>query len=331
MSSELLTQEELDALLDAVREGAVPTAPGEPGRSARLGEGRRVQPYDFRRPSRLSMEQTRTLQRLHEKVGEVMSASLSNYLGVGIEVALTSVQEFSYELMIDALPPMIYVTVLSLAPAPERGMLTFDMPLCLGLVDRLLGGDGKAQERRRPLTTIDQAICDNVVEVCLRNLRESWAEFQEMELRPLERKTDCRLLQLLPPSETVLAVCFQAGGEIESGEIRFVVPMQSLEKSLRLLTRDAAFFRTKGKGGEASRAHVAEAMQDVGLNLSAQVGSVEISIGEMLRLGVGDMVRLDRRSADPIELLVDGVPKFRVRPGLAGRQRAVQVLERITQ
>jgi len=325
LSADILTEEEIEALLEAVRDGAVPAAAG-----GSKPDSRRVQPYDFLRPSRLSMEQTRTLQRLHEKVSEVMSASLSNYLGVSVDVSLTSVQEFSYELMMDSLPSQLYVTVLSLAPQRESGMLTMDLPLCLGLVDRLLGGDGKATNKRRPLSTIDQAICDNVVEAALRTLRESWQEFQQMELRPIERKTDCRLLQLMSPSETLLCVCFQVGGQIEAGEIRFAVPLQSLESCLGKLTRNAAISRKKPGQSDTSRERARSVMVRVPLKLEAQLGSTEITISRMLRLGVGDTLRLEQKTSEPITLLVDGAPKFLVKPGVSGRNKAVQVVRTVS-
>lgn len=326
MAEDILTEEELDALLSAVQGGSVPAAAGEAGQ-----DSRRVQPYDFRRPSRLSMDQTRTLQRLHDQVAELMGGSLSNYLGVSVDCALTALHEFSYELLLDSLPELLYVNVLSLAPLPQSGMLTLDQPLCLGLVDRLLGGQGDANDKRRPLTTIDQAIVDNVVEVCLRNLRESWSEFAKMELRTIERKTDCRLLQLLSPSETVVSICFHVAGQIEQGELRFVLPLQSLEPVLPRLSQQGALFRRQGGVDPDVRDQIDAIMQRVPMNIDTIIGGAEVSIGEMLTLMVGDSLRLDQTAKDPVQVLVDGEPKFHGKAGVSGRSKAVQILGCITE
>jgi len=284
-----------------------------------------VQMYDFRRPSRLSMDQMRTLQRMHEGTAEKCASGLTGILGTSVAVSLTSIQEMTYEVMTESMPEIVYVNILDLDPLPQKGLVALDVPFCLSCVDHLLGGHGEAQQTSRTLTEIDHAVLDHVVAVLLDALRETWQELVKAKYTIVERHMEIRLLQLLPPSETLLMIQFDLGGLVVPGALRFGLPLANLESVMPSLSQRWTASGRRRNLTDDDKEHLRAAMKRVMLPISAIIGSTEIRLRDMVQLAPGDVLRLDQKVTGPMVLMVEGVPKFAGRAGLVGRNKALRI------
>ena len=160
--SDILSQEEVDALLNAVSTGSlVPESLGD--KSSQHDKGlpaedktkeKSVILYDFRRPDRVSKDQMRTLQNLHDGYARLLSTTLSSYLRTLVEIDIVSVDQLTHsEFMISiSTPRCIYV----FQTEPLEGAAIFEVnpSLVFFIVDRLFGGQGKPSEHNRELTDI---------------------------------------------------------------------------------------------------------------------------------------------------------------------------------
>jgi len=62
----------------------------------------------------------------------------------------------------------------------------------------------------------------------------------------------------------------------------------------------------------------------------AEIGSMNLTVREVLALTVGDVVRLpDTRAGDPMELKVGNRTKFLCKPGVVGKKLAVQIIKKL--
>ena len=155
MADDILSPEELEALLASVE---------EEGKGKRFRE-KRISEYDFVRPNKLSGDQVRALQRLHETIAQNLTMSLSPYLRVNLEVNLISLGQLTFDVFRNSLSNPTMINVLNMAPLEERSLVTIDMKLAFSLIDRMLGGEGKALDSIRPLTLIEQSLLDADVTV----------------------------------------------------------------------------------------------------------------------------------------------------------------------
>ena len=299
-----------------------------PIRRARGSVERAVRAYDFRRPRHLSADQMRTVHRLHIGACETLQARLGRYLGVSLEIRLESADEITGALIPEILHPQSFINVLDLAPLTERGLLAVDSPLCLAFVDRVLGGPCQVAASARTLTAVDQAASEGPMEMLLRGLRDAWKESWPLKMAVLERRADIAQVKLPGPTEVLLAVTLLITGQLGENRVRLFVPLAGL-KSMADGAQRAVNLRPDAKQAAAHRETISRSMEKVLVPMLATVGGADLPVGSLMRLQVGDIIRLDQDSERPVVLHVGGRPAFIGKMGLRGRHKAVQVMNRI--
>ena len=205
--SDILSQEEVDALLNAVSTGSlVPEAgndkpaPLEGGMAAEeTDKDKSVTLYDFRRPDRVSKDQMRTLQNLHDGYARLLSTTLSSYLRTLVEIDIVSVDQLTYSefMMSISNPSCIYV--FQMEPLEGAAIFEVNPSLVFFIVDRLFGGQGKPTEHNRELTDIEKNVLTKIVESGNPNvlLTERGASFgynnlvSDMRSLAIMRETNC--------------------------------------------------------------------------------------------------------------------------------------------
>ena len=319
MAEDILSPEELEALLASVE---------EEGQGKRFRE-KRISEYDFVRPNKLSGDQVRSLQRMHETIAQNLTMVLSGYLRVNLEVTLISLGQLTFDVFRNSLSNPTVINVLSMEPIEERAVVTMDMKLAFSLIDRMLGGEGKALDRVRALTTIEHSLVDNVISRFLERFQRGWENLISFTPVVESREMDPQFLQVIPSSEMVLVVTFSvaAPGELETGEICFCIPFISLDAVLGKLGDSFQFANTsRVQTGEQAR-YLDKVVKDSHLPLVAELGHAELSIEEILALSEGDVVVLDQRHDQPIMCNLKGHGKLKARPGKIGRKKGVVVTD----
>jgi flagellar motor switch protein FliM len=213
--SDILSQEEVDALLNAVSTGSlVPDNAGEKAPSPDMGsdpsdDGSRdksVILYDFRRPDRVSKDQMRTLQNLHDGYARLLSTTLSSYLRTLVEIDIVSVDQLTYSefMMSISNPSCIYV--FQMEPLEGAAIFEVNPSLVFFIVDRLFGGQGKPSEHNRELTDIEKNVLTKIVERALLNLKEVWEHVGIFTPKIESYETNSQFVQIAPPNETVILI-----------------------------------------------------------------------------------------------------------------------------
>jgi flagellar motor switch protein FliM len=317
MVDEVLSADELEALLSTVSDAS----------SGKRTREKRVAEYDFVRPNKLSGEQLRSLQRMHESIAQTMTMALSTYLRINLEVNIVSLGELTFEVFRNSLPNPTVINVLSVAPLPERGLCTVDMKLAFSLIDRMLGGPGKPLDKVRALTTIEQSLLDNVVRRAMERFAHGWSELVTFKPEVEAREMDPQFVQVIPSSEMVLVSTFSiiAPGELEPGEICFCLPFISLDAIMAKLGNQFRFAAMKRDQTPEQRRTIDRVIKQTALPLTVVLGSATITLAEVMAMQVGDVLVLDQRADAPASGLVDGHLRCTGRCGRIGKHTALQV------
>lgn len=317
MPDEILSAEELNALLSTVEE----TGAGKRKREKRVLE------YDFVRPNKLSGEQLRALQRLHEAIAQNLTMALSTYLRINLEVNIVSLGELTFEVFRNSLPNPTVINVLSLAPLPERAIATMDMKLAFSLIDRMMGGPGKPLDKVRALTTIEQSLLDNVIRRFLDRTAEGWSELASFKAIVESREMDPQFVQVIPSSEMVLVSTFSiaAPGELEPGEICLCIPFISLDAVMQRLGNRFRFAAMKREPTAGQRSHLDRTVKHSTLPVRAELGTARITLDDLMSMKAGDVIVLDQRVGEPASGLVAGKLRFLCSPGRTGKKIAARV------
>jgi flagellar motor switch protein FliM len=317
MADEILSAEELESLLASVEDAG----------SGKRKREKRVLEYDFVRPNKLSGEQLRALQRLHESIAQNLTMALSTYLRINIEVNIVSLGELTFEVFRNSLPNPTVINVLSLPPLPERALCTMDMKLAFSLFDRMLGGPGKPLDKVRALTTIEQSLLDNVVKRFLDKVAGGWAELAVFKPEVEAREMDPQFVQVIPSSEMVLVATFSlaAPGELEPGEMCVCIPFISLDGVLTKLGNQFRFAAMKRDQTHDQRGYLRRVVERTGLPVEVILGDATVTLGELMALKPGDVLVLDQRPEDPARGYISGKLRFSGRAGRIGRKAGVLV------
>ncbi|NQT18620.1 MAG: FliM/FliN family flagellar motor switch protein [Planctomycetes bacterium] len=316
---DILSADELNDLLSACADTEV-----SEGSSSDPIE-KTVAPYDFTRPTRLSRAQVRQLQRLYESALEGLTGALSESLRTPIEANVLGVKAVTFGSFTNLLPTPTYVNVFKIEPYGYRGILAMDIPFCLALVDRLLGGHGHTTEKPRNLTGIEVSVIDWPVTLILEQLQKCWRSDTNIQFASESIRMDLNFVQVIHTAETVLRVTFALAGEIGSGEAHFCVPFAALEraKCLERLREEAL-----GSGRPPVEQELQQAranLKKAYLGITAQLGEAVLTVGEVIGLKPGQVIKLNTRVAEPIPVKVGDRTKFLAKPGLRARSNAVQI------
>jgi len=189
-------------------------------------------------PARLGKEQMKTLHTMHEEFGRKFAANLSALLQAVVEVKLTGVDELAYSEFTFGLDNPTCLNLLRVEPLKENWLLDINPAFLYPITDYLLdGGKEPTMATRRSLTDTEQQIALKVTKIILQELKSAWKNVIELEFEVIQTESDPQRLQLFPPNELVIVLCFEIIFADKRGSITLCLPYQSFE-SLEKMKND---------------------------------------------------------------------------------------------
>ncbi len=326
--ADILSQEEVDALLTAVSESeaAVAEAPEPPTKRYHVAR------YDFKRPERVSKEQFRGFQTLSELFARDLSTALGGSLRAIARVSVVSVDQISYDEYVLSIANPTSYNIIQLPPLDGNLILEFNPSLIFPIIDRLLGGHGIAIPKARELTEIEQKLVAKIVELVLSTLVRAWRHLEDFSWKLVAQENDPQIVQIVTGSEIVLAIKFELNvGEI-SGTMSLCLPVVVIEPILDKVGAEYTFYGARSEHRDPQTAGVVEEIiHRAKTSLEAYLAGSVITVRDLLRLQVGDIVRLDNSVNDEesVTISVSGKPKFKAKQGRIGNKQAIQITGRL--
>ena len=321
--AKILSQEEIDALLTTVSAGDQ----NKLDNAASDDKLRSIIAYDFKHPNRVSKDQIRTLENLHDNFAGHYGSTLSAILRSIVDVDLVSVDQITYsEFIMSLVTPSCTYTF---ASAPLEGACLLDMnpTLTFSLIDRMFGGHGKILETDRELTGIERTVMGRLVAKLYRDLTKAWENIVKIDVSQLSFETNPQFIQIVPPGETVVVVSFQIKVFQSTGLLTVCYPYVSLESVITKLSAQNWIDATKKKNADSDRSVNVRNLNDINTDLSVQLLNVDLRVREFLELKVGDVIPAEKRIHQPVDVYINSRKKYLAKPGLSGKKRAVQIVE----
>ena len=338
-------QGDLDALLSAVDavEAAVPAGGERRGRGAtgvaaarpvyshRLthggsGDDAEIRDYDFKRPERVSKDQMRALETLHEAFARNFGAALSGFLRTIIEVKVANIEQMTFSEFTHSLPSPTCFNLLGCEPLEGAMCLELSPLIVFPVIDRLLGGSsGELFIPQRPLTAIELRLVSKILDRAMAALHEAWESVQAVEFRLRETESNPALVQIVPPNEVVVVVGFELKMGGRAGTMSLCIPYNVIEPVVeRLSNQTWAAYKRKG-GDQRLKGRLAGRLEAAKLKVAAELATTTISVGDLRHLQVGDVVLTDKPATAPLSLHVGGRAKFIGQLGQYRGNRAFKV------
>jgi flagellar motor switch protein FliM len=316
----VLSQEEIDALLSAIHSGTT-TAEEMKTEASKT----KVRVYDFRHPAKFSREHIQTMHAIHEAYARLYSTSLSAQLRLITAIDVASVDQLTFEEFMRTLTAPAVVVVFSLAPLEGHALLEFHPMTAMSILDRLLGGPGRAVGKARELTDIEQSLLSRIVSRGLGSFAEAWRSVVE-GMKPVVEsiETNPRFVHIIPPQDTVAVVTFEMKIGDMQGAMRLCIPYPSLEPIMARMSTQL-YFANAREQSEAASAQVQRTLDKVEVNMALVLGHADINVRDLLSLQVGDVIGLDTLANQDLPIMVEQDCKFYGRPGLLNNRLAAQI------
>ena len=324
--NEVLSQDEIDQLLQAISSGESETDDFKP-----VSDTRRIKIYDFRRPDKFSKEQIRTVSNMHETFARLTTTSLSAQLRTLVHVHVASVDQLTYEEFIRSIPTPTTLAVINMDPLKGNAVLEIAPEITFIMIDRLFGGSGDTGGKvNRDLTDIEQSVMEGIIVRILANMRESWTQVIDLRPRLQQIETNPQFAQIVPPTEMVILVTLEIKIGDEAGMMNICIPYLTIEPIVSKLSSQFWFSSVRRSSTTQYLGTLKEKISDVEMALVAEIGSLNVPIRDVVGLRVGDVVRLvNTKITDPLTLAIGNKKKFFCQPGVVGKKMAIQVIGKI--
>lgn len=327
--SDVLSQNEIDNLLSDMSSGTVDVDEILTSKNVR-GE---ISNYDFRRHNRISKNQVRTLQNIHESFAETFGYYLVSKLQTVVSISVTSVDQLFYSEFILSVANPSCLYVFDIEGTDGSGILEINPALALTILERMLGGTAETQEKSRNITPIEQAVIRGVIEHAFSDLRNSWKSIAELNFKFARLEMEADFVQIAPASEIVVVISFDVNIGTQSFLMNLCFPTFALEETLAQLNKQQITASTVKVSDSKMRENMKMLSRHIDttfLPVYAELGKSQLSVRELLELKKGDVIKLDKRINQEIEVVIGKKRKLAARPGTVEGKKAVRIVRPLT-
>lgn len=316
---DVLSQNEIDNLLAALNSGDF-----DADEMKDSGE-KSVKNYDFARPSKFSKEHLRTLEIIFEHYGRLLSTNLPAYFRKNVQVEVMNSEAITYSEFSNALSNPVILGVVSIAPLEGNIILELADNLGYSIIDRMLGGGGRPLEKSRDFTEVELIIIERVMNVCTNLLIEPWESVISIEPRLERIETNSQFAQVISPSEMISIVTMNIKiGNVE-GLMNVCIPYSSVESVIDKLNTKYWYSTMQVHDDEVYQEMIQEHISKAKIPIRAVLGKSTISVNDFVNIQPGDIIRLNTKIDQELDIYVGNINKFTALPGASSDVYAVRV------
>lgn len=314
-----LSQEEIDNLLKAFNDGDLNADDFSDTKE------KQVKNYDFARPSKFSKDHLRTLEIIFENYGRLLSTNLPAYLRKNVQVEVVNAEANTYSEFANALSNPVILGVVNFAPLAGNIIIELSANLGFTIVDRMLGGGGAPLERNRDFTEIELIILERVLEVCTNLLVDPWENVVSIEPRLERIETNSQFAQFISPGEMTAIITMSVKiGSVE-GLMNICIPYSCVEPVIDKLNTKYWYSSMKESDSGAYQEVIEDIIDYAKIPVKAMLGRSTISVNDYINIQIGDIIKLDTKVNDELEVYVGNIKKFTALPGATSDSYAVRV------
>ncbi|KFE48826.1 flagellar motor switch protein FliM [Pseudomonas congelans] len=315
---DLLSQDEIDALLHGVDDGMVQTDNNsEPGS---------VKSYDLTSQDRIVRGRMPTLEMINERFARYTRISMFNLLRRSADVAVGGVQVMKFGEYVHSLYVPTSLNLAKIKPLRGTALFILDAKLVFKLVDNFFGGDGRhAKIEGREFTPTELRVVRMVLDQAFVDLKEAWQAIMEVNFEYINSEVNPAMANIVGPSEAVVISTFHIELDGGGGDLHVTMPYSMIEPIREML--DAGFQSDLDDQDERWVNALKEDVLDVNVPLTTTIAQRQLPLRDILHMRPGDVIPVEL--SDSLVLRANGVPSFKVKLGSHKGKMALQVIEPI--
>ncbi len=314
-----LSQEEIDNLLNALNNGELD--------ASQLDETpeKTVKDYNFARPSKFSKDHLRTLEIIFENYGRLLSTNLPAYLRKSVQVEVLNAEANTYSEFSNALSNPVLLGVIDFAPLEGNIIMELASNLGFAIVDRMLGGGGAPLAKSRDFTEIELIIIEKIMNVCTDLMVDPWESVAAIEPRLERIETNSQFAQFISPTEMTAIVTLNIKVGSVEGLMNICIPFSCVESVIDKLNTKYWYSSMKQHEEGAFYNDIENIVNRAVVPVRAVLGRSSVSVNDFINIQIGDIIKLDARVDDELDVYVGNIKKFTALPGATKDSYAVRV------
>ncbi|ELR65106.1 Flagellar motor switch protein FliM [Photobacterium marinum] len=318
--SDLLTQDEIDALLHGVDDV-------EDDEDSGQESGAGVVQFDFSSQDRIVRGRMPTLELINERFARHMRVSLFNMLRKTAEVSINGVQMIKFGEYQNTLYVPTSLNMVRFRPLKGTALITMEARLVFILVENFFGGDGRfhAKIEGREFTPTERRIVQMLLKLVFEDYREAWSPVMGVEFEYLDSEVNPTMANIVSPTEVIVVSSFHIEVDGGGGDFHVVMPYSMVEPIRELL--DAGVQSDKMDTDVRWSKALRDEIMDVPVNIRAKLLDTELSLRDLMELRPGDVIPIDMPEAATV--FVEDLPTYRAKMGQSGDNVALKITEKL--
>jgi flagellar motor switch protein FliM len=315
----VLSQNEVDSLLEGISAGKVETE------TDAIEADDMPMAFDFTAQAGPVHLRLPALGIINERLVGYLRTSFSAVTRDGVDVTLLRMESVKFGEFCRGLPLPASLNVFKMNPLRGYALLEFDGQLVFAFVDTFFGGKGVSHVKLegRGFTNIEMKIIHKIVKIVLADFQRAWADYHPVKMIYDRSEMDPQFASIVSPNDIVIAIRFKVDLSHASGNMALCIPFSTIE-SIRGKLKSSY----KNNNFEADmrwRSYMEKKVLETAVSLGCMLGTAEIKTRDLQNLKVGDVIRLDQRIDQPVELCLEKVPKFKGYLGKHNNKRAIRI------
>lgn len=324
MAHKLLSQREIDALMSEVS-GDVPDA--EEQQEQVLQTMKEVNAYDFRHPKLVSQEQMRSLRNLHETLARNLSVAFTNTLRTIVDVQLNAIDQVVYSEFVQSIASPSALFLFTIEEWGGEAVIEIDPRFCIFSVERQSGGAGKEMTFRREMTQIEEKIMSRVMNRVYSEIQLAWEPFTDLTVYQHSYESNPENIQIISAVEPAIVVFYTVQVYDSKATFNMCYPYALLEEALSNSLLKMSNQMRKDDLEPEQRQRYTSKVKDISVPLQAELGRTKISIRDLIQMQQGDVIPLQQRVEEPLNIMVNNRCKMTGYPGKVRKNKAIKIYD----
>ncbi|MGH8551438.1 MAG: flagellar motor switch protein FliM [Methylococcales bacterium] len=318
--NDLLSQDEIDALLHGVDDGTIETG---------LDDVPKGQPvaYDFANQDRIVRGRMPTLEMINERFVRYFRISLFNFLRRSAEIAISGIQVLKFSDYIRGLFVPTNLNLIRFSPLRGRSLFVFEPNLVFAAVDNFFGGSGRFHNKieGREFTPTEMRVIHLLLDLVFKDLQEAWKPVMKVDFEYLNSEVNPQFANIVSPSEIVVVSTIHVELDGGGGDIHITLPYAMIEPIRELL--DAGIQSDRGEIDTRWELAFRTDLMSAEIDLQSTLIEKKITVRDLLNMRAGDVIPVDMPELVPVT--AEGIPIFKGRVGVSDTNYAVQITKKL--
>jgi flagellar motor switch protein FliM len=317
--NDLLSQDEIDALLHGVSSDEIETHDDADNEEARA--------YDFSSQDRIVRGRMPTLEMINERYARLFRISLFNLLRRSAEIAVGGVQMLKFSEYVHSLFVPTSLNMVRVHPLRGTALFVLDPKFVFTIVDNYFGGDGRYHTKveGREFTPTENRIIQLILERAFVDLKEAWAPVYDIDFEFSNAEVNPQFANIVSPTEVVVVTIFHVELEGGGGDFHVTMPYSMLEPIREVL--DAGVQSDVDETDERWICALRDEIEQAEVGLTCRLAETQLNLREIMHLKAGDIIPIEM--PEQATICAAGVPVLRGNFGTSRGNNAVKVVEQV--